>query len=131
MIPPRQEIMVVFDGECPVCRHYCQAIRPNKDGGKLIMVNARKKSDVMTEITAYGIDIDRGIVVKTGKQLYYGSAAISVLARISDRSGFFNRLNYRIFKSEKRAKLLYPVLVLVRNILLKIRGSEKINNLTE
>ena len=125
----REEILLVYDRECPACNAYCQIVQIRKSVGELRIVDARENSDVLSEITARGLDIDQGIVLKMGDQLYYGSDAINALALIGSRSGFFNRLNYWIFKSKTISKILYPVLRSCRNLLLKILGKSKINNL--
>ena len=125
----REEILLVYDRECPACNAYCQIVQIRKSVGELRIVDARENSDVLNEITARGLDIDQGIVLKMGDQLYYGSDAINALALIGSRSGIFNRLNYWIFKSKTISKILYPVLRSGRNLLLKILGKSKINNL--
>ena len=83
----------------------------------------------MNEITDQGLDIDQGMVLKMGDQLYYGSDAIHALALISSRSGLFNRVNYWLFKSRTVSKVMYPILKTCRNLLLKMLGKTKINNL--
>ena len=125
----REEILLVYDKECPVCNNYCQMVRIRESVGDLKIVNARDESDVMREITAQGLDIDQGMVLKMGGQLYYGSDAIHALALISSRYGLFNRLNYWLFKSKTLSHILYPVLRFFRNLLLKLLGKTKINNL--
>lgn len=125
----REEILLVYDRECPACNAYCQIVQIRKSVGELKIVDARENSDVLKEITAQGMDIDQGMVLKMGDQLYYGSDAINALALIGSRSGIFNRLNYWIFKSKTLSKILYPVLRSCRNLLLKILGKSKINNL--
>jgi len=124
-----EKILLVYDKECPACDNYCQFVRIKKSIGELKLVNARESSSVMQEITAEGLDIDQGMVLKISGQLYYGADAIHVLALISSRSGLLNRLNYWIFKSQVLAKILYPVLRFFRNLLLKLLGKTKINNL--
>jgi predicted DCC family thiol-disulfide oxidoreductase YuxK len=125
----REEILLVYDKECPACNNYCQVVRIRDDIGDLKIINARDNSDVMNEITAKGLDIDQGMVLKMGGQLYYGADAIHALALISNRSSFFNRFNYWVFKSRTISKLLYPVLRLFRNLLLKLLNKTKVNNL--
>ncbi len=83
----------------------------------------------MDEITAAGFDIDQGMVVKVGKQLYYGSDAINALALMGSNTGFLNRLAYWTFRSRRLSRVLYPLLRSVRNLLLKFLGRTKINNL--
>jgi len=125
----RPEILLVYDKECPACNAYCQIIRIRETVGDLKIIDAREKSEVLDEITELGIDIDQGMVLKMGDQLYYGSDAIHALALISSRSGLLNRINYWIFKSKSVSSWLYPVLRLFRNLLLKILRKTKINNL--
>lgn len=62
--------------------------------GDLRIVDVRIKSAVMNEISAQGLDIDQGMVLKMGEQLYYGSDVLHTLALIGSRSGLFNRFNY-------------------------------------
>ena len=125
----REEILLVYDKECPACNNYCQVIRIREDIGDLKIVDARVHSEVLDEITEMGLDIDQGMVLKMGRQIYYGSDAIHTLALISSRSDIFNRVNYWIFKSKSLSFIFYPVLRSCRNLLLKILGKTKINNL--
>lgn len=125
----REEILLVYDKECPACDNYCRVVRIRESVGALRLIDAREESEVMREITARGWDIDQGMVLKAGGQLYYGSGAIHALALISSRSGVFNRINYWIFKSKTLSAILYPVLRSCRNLLLKFLGVTKINNL--
>jgi predicted DCC family thiol-disulfide oxidoreductase YuxK len=124
-----KKILLVYDKECPACNYYCQIIRIRKDIGELMIVNARDNSEVREEITRMGLDIDQGMVLKMEDQIYYGSDAIHALSLISSQSGWFKRFNYWVFKSKKRAGFFYPLLRACRNVLLKLLGKTKINNL--
>ena len=123
------EIILIYDGECPACNAYSRFVRVHENVGKLKIINAREKSETLDEITALGIDIDQGMVLKMGDQFYYGSDAMHKLALISSRFGLFNRLNYWIFKSKFLASLFYPMFRSFRNLLLMMLGKTKINNL--
>ena len=123
------EILLVYDKECPVCENYCLRVRIRESVGELKIINAREPSSVMDEISAAGLDIDQGMVLKIGGVLYYGSDAIHALALISSRAGIFNRLNYWLFRSRWLAHVFYPLLRYLRNLLLKLLRKTKINNL--
>ena len=123
------KILLVYDKQCPACHSYCQMVRVRETVGHLQLVDAREPSEIMNEITAAGLDIDQGMVLKMGEALYYGSDAIHMLSLIGSRSGIFNRLNYWTFRSKTVSKTLYPVFRFFRNLLLKILGKTKINNL--
>jgi predicted DCC family thiol-disulfide oxidoreductase YuxK len=122
-------ILLIYDKDCPACNAYCQLVRIRQSVGELKLINAREDTEVMQQITAQGLDIDQGMVLKMGGNWYYGSDAIYMLSLLSSRSGLFNRLNYHLFKSKRLAKWLYPMLRFFRNLLLKLLGKRKINNL--
>ena len=125
----REEILLVYDEDCPACNNYCQVVRIRDSVGDLKIINARDDSAIMREITEQGHDIDEGMVLKMGEQFYYGSDAIHALALISSRSGIFNRLNFWMFKSRRVSRVLYPVLAGCRGLLLKLLRRSRINNL--
>ncbi|PYF80382.1 uncharacterized protein DUF393 [Marinomonas alcarazii] len=126
-----KQILLIYDKECPACHFYCQIVRIRQSVGELVLIDAREHPEVLQEITAEGLDIDQGMVLKMDGQLYYGADAIHLLALLSGRSGVFNRLNYWLFSSKKVAGILYPILRSCRNLLLKILGKTKINNLKQ
>jgi len=123
------DILLIYDKECPACSYYCNLARIRESVGNLILVDAREGGPVMDEITAAGLDIDQGMVLKIGDKLYYGADAIHTLSLIGTRSGSFNRLTYFLFRSKRLSAVIYPVLRSGRNLLLKILGRSKINNL--
>ena len=123
------DILLVYDRECPVCDAYCRMVRIRESVGALHLVNARDASGIMSEITAKGLDIDEGMVLKFGNTLYYGADAIHVLSLMSSRSGAFNRLTYWIFRSKRLSTILYPLFRFFRNLLLKLLRKSRINNL--
>ena len=124
-----KEILLVYDTQCPACNYYCQLVRIRESVGKLTLIDAREPSEVMSEITAAGLDIDQGMVLKMGDAMYYGSDAIHMLSLLGSSSGFFNRINYWLFRTKSASKILYPILRFFRNLLLKVLGRTKINNL--
>jgi len=124
-----RNILLVYDRECPVCDVYCRMVRLRGSSGTLRLMNARDASAVMDEITAQGLDIDQGMVLKVGKVLHYGSDAIHELALMSSPSGVLNRLNCWMFRSRSLSRILYPMLRFFRNLLLKALHKTKINNL--
>jgi hypothetical protein len=104
-------------------------VRIRESVGTLRLVNARDPGPIMDEITAKGLDIDEGMVLKLGNTLYYGADAIHVLSLMSSRSGVFNRLTFRMFRSKRLSAILYPLFRCVRNLLLKFLRMSRINNL--
>jgi predicted DCC family thiol-disulfide oxidoreductase YuxK len=123
------EVLVIYDKQCPACDYYCNLVRIRESVGRLVLLDARLGGPVMDEITAAGLDVDQGMVVKVGEELYYGSDAIHTLALMGTSKGFFNRIAYWTFRSRRVSRVLYPLLRTCRNLLLKLLGKSKINNL--
>ena len=96
-----EDILLVYDMQCPACDLYCSLARIRDSVGQLVLVDAREPSAVMDEITAAGLDIDQGMVLKIGPTLHYGSDAIHMLSLMSTRAGFFNRFSYWCFRSRR------------------------------
>lgn len=127
--PEMQDLWLVYDGECPVCRNYCRHIRLREAAGRLHLVDARLPGPLMDEITRAGLDIDQGMVLKVRGRLYYGSVAIYMIALMSTRAGWFNRLSFLFFGTPLAARIFYPAGKAFRNVLLKVLGISYINNL--
>ena len=122
-------IEVVYDKECPMCEFYCQRIDVRESAGALVRVNARDDSEIMSEITELGLDIDEGMVVRVGDEFHYGADAIHALAQLGSEKGFVNNAARLGFGSRRVARLLYPFFKFLRNLFLKILGRTRINNL--
>jgi predicted DCC family thiol-disulfide oxidoreductase YuxK len=124
-----REILLVYDKECPVCDAYCRVVRVRESVGKLRLVNARENTPIMEEITRQRLDIDQGMVLKVDGVLYYGPDAIHALSPMSSTSSALHRINYWMFSSKSRSRILYPMLRSGRNLLLKVLRKTKVNNL--
>ena len=125
------DIEVVYDKECPVCDFYCTRADVDPSKGRLKIIDAREDTEIMRDITALGLDIDEGMVVRVGDKLHYGSDAIHELALRSSGKGFVNATGKLVFRSRTMARLFYPPLKLMRNLLLKLLGRSRINNLQQ
>ncbi len=124
-----EEVWLVYDDECPVCRTYCKYARIRDTVGLLRLVDARQPGALMDEITAAGLDIDQGMVLKFKQVVYYGADAIYMLNLLSTRTGWFNRLCFVFFGTRVGARVFYPIGKAFRNGLLKVLGIPFINNL--
>lgn len=125
----KEDVWLVYDGECPVCKTYCKYIRIREAVGNLHLVDARQPGELMDEITRLGLDIDQGMVLKFKDAIYYGPDAIHMLTLLSTPSGIFNRINYYVFSTKTGAKIVYPVGKAFRTLILKLLGIQYIENL--
>lgn len=127
----KQEVWLVYDGECPICRPTANALKIRAAVGKLHLVNAREPHPIMKEIKKAGFDIDRGMVVKIDNTLYHGADAQNILALIGTKSDLFNRINVLLFSSKISANIFYPFFRMIRNFLLWYKNIPKVDNLRE
>jgi predicted DCC family thiol-disulfide oxidoreductase YuxK len=118
---------IVYDGDCPACRNFVAHVRLRKSVGEVHLVDARDGGAVVDEVQATGLDLDKGMVLKLGERLYHGAECVNVLALLSSRTGWFNRLNAALFRSARFSRLAYPVLAGGRRLLLIVRGRPLIN----
>jgi len=118
-------IQIVYDGECPVCSAYIRLLRL-RALGEVELINARDDHALVRTLKASKVDLDEGMAVKIGEELYLGDQAIQRLALMTGPSTAFNRVNFWVFKSSTRSKSLYPILRAGRKLLLTLLGRKTI-----
>ena len=123
----QQDIELLYDGECPVCSFYSH--RVGIVDGELECVDARERNPFRDHLTELGFDLDEGMVLRVGEEIYHGSDALNRLALMSSRKGLFNRCMWLLFRSPRMARLLYPLLARSRGLLLRLLGRSRIDNL--
>jgi predicted DCC family thiol-disulfide oxidoreductase YuxK len=119
-------IQVVYDGECPFCTGYVRLLRLREAAGTVELIDARSVHPLVREVVQAGIDLDEGMVVKLGGQLYHGGDALHVLALLSTRAGLFNRAMGALFRSPGLSRTIYPALRAGRNAALRLLGRKPI-----
>jgi predicted DCC family thiol-disulfide oxidoreductase YuxK len=118
---PVREIEVTYDGACPVCRSVVHRLQA-RDGERIALIDARAAPDRVAVLAARGLDLDEGIVAKSGDSYFSGAEAIRYLARLHAPAGWVERLLARGFASPRRAALLYPLFRALRRLLLLLLG---------
>ncbi len=90
------------------------------------LIGARTSHPLVTEVKARGYDLNEGFVLVVGDTFYHGESAIHQLALLGTRHHFANRLNYWVFSSPTRSRIIYPILATGRRILLWLLQIKKI-----
>lgn len=121
------KIEILYDDQCPVCRGYCAKVQLKDDTQQIILTDARKAGKLMDEVTAQGLDIDEGMVVKIDGKIYYGSEAMRVLVPLT-KAGRVQRL---LFSTKNLSAAVYGFCKAVRNLLLRVLRIRKIENLKD
>jgi predicted DCC family thiol-disulfide oxidoreductase YuxK len=121
-------LVLVYDGECPVCSSYVRYIRIKESVGRVILINARDGGVWVEKVQTAGLDLNEGMVLLYGGHFYHGADCVHMLALLSSTSGFFNRLNALLFSKQVVAKFMYPVMRAGRNLLLRLLGRRPIGS---
>lgn len=121
-MPDRGEAWLIYDGDCPFCSRYVALLRLREAVGTVHLIDARDGGPLVAECMARGFDLDEGMALKIGTRIYHGDDCIHALALMSSGVGIFNRLNAAIFRSPRRARLLYPLLRACRNATVRLLG---------
>ena len=119
--------LLVYDGECPFCTRYVKLLKLREALGTVELVNARERHPVLATIRDAGLDLDEGMVLKIGPEMYHGADCINRLALMTSTSGVFNRVNAWIFRRPGLARVLYPFMKRGRAATLALMNRSKIS----
>lgn len=123
------DIWVVYDGECLLCNAFVLHYRIQQVVRQMHLIDARTPDPLVDEVRRAGLDLDSGMVVKLKGRFYHGADAINALAILGSDSTLFNRINRALFRRPQLARLIYPLLVQGRLLLLRILGRSPIGAL--
>ena len=118
---------LLYDGDCPFCSNYITRLRL-QESSNVRLIDARNVSHELRLAHSLGYRIDEGMLLNLDDNLYHGSECISRLSLLVTSSSTFNRWNRRIFASPRRSALLYPLLRLGRNLMVRVMGRGLLND---
>lgn len=118
-------IKVVYDGQCPFCRWYVDSLAG--DDRALVKEDARCSPQLVEQLQSAAIDINQGITLLKGGQIFQGAEALTLLARHHAGSVFLKSIHHRLLYYRLVSVLLYPFLRLLRNGYLKVMGQKPID----
>jgi predicted DCC family thiol-disulfide oxidoreductase YuxK len=113
-----RDMVVVYDGDCPVCSGYCSWMKGNSREGGATYVDGRS----LPHADQVDLNLEQGMIVLAGDRRAHGAEAMRVLAEVSTHKGVLAAVHRGLFGSRVLAKLTYPVLRLGRRLLLLVLG---------
>ena len=119
------ENVIVYDGECPFCSPYVKMLRIRESVGAIRLIDARS-SDEIAGFARGKFDMDQGMAARISDEWYYGDDCVHILSMISSPVTTFNKLNGWVFRSPRRARVIYPFMKAGRNLVLRVLGRRKI-----
>lgn len=121
-----KNMKIIYDGECPFCSKYVRLIKLKKTIGDVELINARSDTLIKEKLKKLSIDVNQGMVLIDGKDIYFAEDCVHRLALLSTSSTLFNRINKFVFKHKILSKILYPIMKTGRSLILFILNRKKI-----
>jgi predicted DCC family thiol-disulfide oxidoreductase YuxK len=128
---PEASAVLVYDGACPFCTRFATMVRLRAAVGEVALVDARAGGPLIERLRAKGIDLDEGNVFSYGGRDYVGPEAMQAIATLTGLGGGFGRLVAWMIATPGRARLLYPVLRGLRNLMLRLKGEPQLGEMGE
>ena len=116
------QIVVIYDGDCPLCSTYIRMTRLTKAVGHPTLMNGRERPELVRALAENGVNLDAGMAVYYHGRLYVGSDAVHLLALLTTPVDLANRLAAAVLGRRSLARGLYPFLRAGRNLLLRLKN---------
>ena len=130
-LPEAAQMNVVYDGECPFCSNFVGLMALREAVGKVNLIDARSGDPEVCKLQRAGFDLNEGMAVVFGDQVYYGSDAVVLISGLSSTGSPMKRLTSLILREPKRAAILYPIMKFGRRITLRALGRKPIAHMLD
>ena len=113
----------IYDGECPFCNHFAELLEIKSKITNIKILDGRKNLTLIKSLLEKGYDLDKGAILLKDNDIFHGADAINtVCEQINNPSSSLLLLLSRIFKSNNRTKVLFPLLIRARRFALISKG---------
>ena len=113
----------IYDGECPFCNHFAELLEIKSKITNIKIIDGRKNLDLIYSLLNKGYDLDKGAILLKDEKIFHGANAINTICKqIDNPSSSLLLLLSKVFKSTKRTKVLFPLLVRARRFALISKG---------
>ena len=113
----------IYDGECPFCKHFAELLEIKSKITNIKIIDGRKNLNLINSLLEKGFDLDKGAILLKDEDIFHGAEAINTICKqIKNPSSNLLLLLSRLFKSTKRTKFLFPLLVRARRFALISKG---------
>ena len=113
----------IYDGECPFCNHFAELLEIKSKIANIKILDGRKNLNLIESLLKKGFDLDKGAILLKDEDIFHGADAINTICKqISNPSSSLLLLLSKVFKSNKRTKMIFPLLVRARRFALISKG---------
>ena len=113
----------IYDGECPFCNHFAELLEIKSKISNIKILDGRKNITLIESLLEKGYDLDKGAILLKDEDIFHGAEAINTICKqISYPSSSLLLLLSSIFKSNKRTRVIFPLLIRARRLALISKG---------
>jgi len=113
----------IYDGECPFCNHFAELLEIKSKLNNIKILDGRKNLTLIKSLLDKGYDLDKGAILLKDEEIFHGADAINTICKqINKPSSSLLLLLSKVFKSNRRTNVIFPLLVRARRIALISRG---------
>tara|TARA_B100000886_G_scaffold181912_1_gene124762 strand:+ start:146 stop:526 length:381 start_codon:yes stop_codon:yes gene_type:complete len=113
----------IYDGECPFCNHFAELLEIKSKIINIKVLDGRKNLTLINSLLNKGYDLDKGAILMKDEEIFHGADAINTICQeINNPSSSLLSLLSTVFKSTKRSKVLFPLLLRARRFALISKG---------
>lgn len=125
-MPSAETDYILYDGECPACRSYMAVAGLRKARPELRIVDARQAPELVATLRTQGYEINEGMMVSLGGQLFFGADATRLIAELGKAGGPLRAALLWAIGNAPWSMWLYPKLNWCRRLLLRMLGRKLI-----
>ncbi len=118
----KSSCLFIYDGSCPFCSYFAEFAELRSGIPDLLIKDGRSDLDLLRELSQNGYNLKNGAILKVEDQILYGSEAVQwVCSRMKPSN---NLLSYLVplMSKPSRSRTLYPLLLLARKMILKLKS---------
>ena len=116
----------IYDGECPFCDKFAELLEIKSKINNINILDGRKNLSIIKSLLEKGYDLDKGAILLKDDDIFHGANAINTICKeIKNPSSNLLKILSSVFKSNKRTKFFFPLLLRARRFALISKGVSK------
>ena len=116
----------IYDGECPFCNNFAELLEIKSKINNIKILDGRKNLIIIKSLLVKGYDLDKGAILLKDDDIFHGANAINTICKeIKNPSSSLLKILSSVFKSNKRTKFFFPLLLRARRFALISKGVSK------
>ena len=113
----------IYDGECPFCNNFAELLEIKSKINNIKIIDGRKNLNIIKTLLEKGYDLDKGAILLKDDDIFHGANAINTICKeIKNPTSNLLKILSSVFKSNKRTKFLFPLLLRARRFALISKG---------